>query len=186
MDKGKKIIKILRSNNPNKGLKLLYSYFSYVQGMLLKMGATQEETDDIFQESIIILFEKVQDPKFELHSALKTFLAGISRNVFREHLRKRSNVLSEEYSNSTVQLPQIDIDEESREQLEKMQMIDKVLEQLGEKCKKILELYYVAKNSMDEIASKMGYNNSKTAKNQKYKCLERAKLQVQKLNNHPS
>ena len=46
---------------------------------------------------------------------------------------------------------------------------------LGEKCKELLMQFYFHKKPMIEIASMLGFANEKVAKNQKYKCLEKAK-----------
>ena len=46
---------------------------------------------------------------------------------------------------------------------------------LGQKCKELLELFYFKKLSMKEIAKKLGFASEKGAKNQKYRCIEKAK-----------
>jgi predicted DNA-binding protein YlxM (UPF0122 family) len=49
------------------------------------------------------------------------------------------------------------------------------LEGLGEPCKSIIEDFYIADLSMEEISVKFNYTNADNAKNQKYKCLQRLK-----------
>ena len=55
----------------------------------------------------------------------------------------------------------------------KLQLVSKGLEKLGEPCKTLLELYYFHDMSMDQIAENLDYKNRATAKNLKYKCLNR-------------
>ena len=47
------------------------------------------------------------------------------------------------------------------------------IETLGDPCKQLLELHYYKNLGWAEIASKLGYANAASARNQKYKCLER-------------
>lgn len=51
--------------------------------------------------------------------------------------------------------------------------VNSAIETLGNPCKQLLEYYYYKNLSWDEIASSLGYANAASARNQKYKCLER-------------
>ena len=53
---------------------------------------------------------------------------------------------------------------------EKIKIINECINSLGETCRKILQLYYFDKLSMQELAEQMGYANADTAKTKKYKC----------------
>lgn len=52
------------------------------------------------------------------------------------------------------------------------------IETLGDPCKQLLECFYYKNMNWDEIASKLGYSNAASARNQKYKCLERIRKTV--------
>jgi DNA-directed RNA polymerase specialized sigma24 family protein len=58
---------------------------------------------------------------------------------------------------------------------------EKVIADLGERCKELLLLFYFESLKLKDIAKKMGYNSENTAKNQKYKCLETAKNRLKAL-----
>ncbi|MGZ4115910.1 MAG: RNA polymerase sigma factor, partial [Bacteroidia bacterium] len=60
-------------------------------------------------------------------------------------------------------------------------LAEKVISELGERCKELLILFYFHSKKLKDIASKMGYNSENTAKNQKYKCLEAAKNKLKAL-----
>jgi len=47
-----------------------------------------------------------------------------------------------------------------------------LLHELGESCRKILELFYFENLSMKEIVSQMHYENEQVVRNKKYKCLQ--------------
>ena len=53
--------------------------------------------------------------------------------------------------------------------------MEDAMNQLGEPCKTLLEDYYIRMQNMQDITDRFGYTNTDTAKNQKYKCLQRLK-----------
>ncbi|HLR49439.1 MAG TPA: hypothetical protein VK076_02575, partial [Candidatus Sphingobacterium stercoripullorum] len=57
----------------------------------------------------------------------------------------------------------------------KFNKLSKALDLLGEPCKSVIISFYLKDKTMKEISLKMGYSNSDSAKNQKYKCLQRLK-----------
>ena len=66
----------------------------------------------------------------------------------------------------------------ARQKEARLNEVEKVLMSIGEKCLLLLKLFYYEGLKMKEIAAKVGLKSEKVAKNQKYKCLERAKLKL--------
>jgi RNA polymerase sigma factor (sigma-70 family) len=56
---------------------------------------------------------------------------------------------------------------------EREKIIAQCLDQLGETCRKVLMYYYFDEMSMQEIADKLGFANTDTAKTKKYKCKQK-------------
>lgn len=56
------------------------------------------------------------------------------------------------------------------ESKERNKIVAECIEQLGETCKKVLMYYYFEEMSMQDIADKLGFANTDTAKTKKYKC----------------
>ncbi len=52
-----------------------------------------------------------------------------------------------------------------------LELVSACFDKLGDPCHQLLDLYYYKKKSMDEIAERLDYKNTDTAKNQKYKCM---------------
>ncbi len=48
------------------------------------------------------------------------------------------------------------------------------MEKIQDRCKQLLRLFYFENERMAEIAKKMGFSSEKSAKTQKYKCMEKA------------
>jgi hypothetical protein len=53
--------------------------------------------------------------------------------------------------------------------------IEQAMETLGEPCRSLIEDFYLKGLNISGITEKYAYNNSDTAKTQKYKCLMRLK-----------
>ena len=165
----------LRTGN-NEVLSALYKkYYNIVLKFIVNNSGTQEAAQDIYQETIIVLYENVQKPGFELNCQLQTYIFSIAKRLWLKQLKKSSKtfLFKEDGENELV-----DVSEEIAEHLNKEVELDKLtqsLTELGEPCATLIKDFYVHKLSMDEIAVKFGYTNADNAKNQKYKCLQRLK-----------
>lgn len=165
----------LRTGN-NEVLNALYKkYYNIVLKFIVNNSGTQEAAQDIYQETIIVLYENVQKPNFELNCQLQTYIFSIAKRLWLKQLKKSSKtfLFKEDGENELV-----DVSEEITEHLNKEVELDKLtqsLAELGEPCATLIKDFYVQKLSMDEIAEKFGYTNADNAKNQKYKCLQRLK-----------
>ena len=165
----------LRTGN-NEVLSALYKkYYNIVLKFIVNNSGTQEAAQDIYQETIIVLYENVQRPGFELNCQLQTYIFSIAKRLWLKQLKKSSKtfLFKEDGENELV-----DVSEEITEHLNKEVELDKLtqsLTELGEPCATLIKDFYVHKLSMDEIAEKFGYTNADNAKNQKYKCLQRLK-----------
>ena len=164
----------------NQALKEIYKQhrracMSWLQGTF---HVSVDDAKEIFQSSVIALYDNVISGRLvELEGSLKTYLYGIARNKYREFRRESTKKVDKDklsrQSNSKG------IEEKIILEL-RINHVDAVLQSMGNPCKKLLQLYYYKRKSMSEISDRMGYKNSDTVKNQKYKCIKR----LQKLINH--
>ena len=169
----KVIIEDIRNGNRQQ-LAIIYRTYrsEFITWLSANHACSREEAKEIYQISILTLYENILSEKLsELSSGLKTYLFAIGKNKFQELNRKRQRLESTENSDG-LELAEI----ESWEHLEKeqrLQVMERSLEKLGDPCKTLLELYYFHGLSMDEISKKVGYKNRATAKNLKCKCIVR-------------
>jgi len=145
-----------------------------VQTLIINNNGGNEDAKDIFQEAMIVLYEKVRTGSFELNCQLKTYIYSVSRRLWLKRLGQLQKLYPEVESHEEfVPVDQeLDIHEQRNADF---QMMDKALSNLGEPCKSLLEAYYLQRKSMQDIAADFGYTNADNAKNQKYKCLMRLK-----------
>jgi len=166
------IIKHIRNGQREKAIQELYKEFPKIKINILSSGGDEMIAREIFHDSLILIIEKVNKPDFELTAKLSTFLYGINRFLWKNELRKRRRSPELEWKDTLIlTADEIGYNEEKEE---KIKILEKVLSQVTEKCKKIFELFYFKKESMAAIANKLNFSSINSAKTQKYKCMEKA------------
>ncbi|MCI5057360.1 MAG: sigma-70 family RNA polymerase sigma factor [Flavobacteriales bacterium] len=176
--KDEKIINLIKAREDRKAIAALYDYYEPILAQAKKYGCP-DEAKDIFQQCLLILIENARKSSFQLTSTIKTYITGIALNLIKTHIR--SEMKKTQLKNELVHYSDTDTEEHYEEKESRFGKIDQVLEQIGDKCKQILKLYYLEKKSMKEIASLLKYSSVTSAKTQKYKCMERTKNMVQQL-----
>lgn len=165
----------LRSGNGEVLNALYKKYYNIVLKFIVNNSGSDEAAQDIYQETIIVVYENAQKTGFELQCQLQTYIYSIAKRLWLKQLRKSGKLvlLKENAENDFVDAENDLSDHELKEaEIEKM---NRSLEELGEPCSTLIKDFYVHKLSMDDIAEKFGYTNADNAKNQKYKCLQRLK-----------
>ena len=154
--------------------KIYRENYKMVHTMVLNNSGSPDDAADIFQEAMIILFEKSRSGTFELTCQLKTFVYSICRRLWLKRLQTNQRITTS--LDSTDNLVAVEEDLEVHEKKNKEFVImENALSKIGEPCKSLLEAYYLQKKQMLQIAADFGYTNSDNAKTQKYKCLVRLK-----------
>ena len=145
-----------------------------IQSFIVKNNGYPEDARDIFQEAMIVLYEKVSSGSFELTCQIKTYLYSVCRRLWLKKLQQmqRFNPAAETVDEVIPVEEELDAHEKRNADLIVM---ENALNKIGEPCKSLLEAYYLQKKSMPEIAEYFGYTNADNAKTQKYKCLVRLK-----------
>jgi RNA polymerase sigma factor (sigma-70 family) len=174
------IIENIKNGKDDAAFLALYKYFPQIRKMVLSKGGKAEDAQDIYQDALIILHKKIMEGNFKLTSKLNTYLYSVCRYIWKDQQKKNSKLPSFEFNEET---DTIDVSglEEMVEKENRIKVAEKIISELGERCKELLLLFYSGTMKLKDIAVKMGYNSESTAKNQKYKCLETAKKKLQEI-----
>ncbi len=158
-----------------KSIELIYkSHFNMIQTLVINNSGSSDDARDIFQEALVVLYEKVQMGSFELNCQLKTYLYSVCKRLWLKRLQQNSRYVTPDVEvELTVSVEEDMAAHEKRDA--DYELMNKAIGNLGEPCKSLLEAYYINKMNMQDIASQFGYTNADNAKNQKYKCLMRLK-----------
>lgn len=156
-------------------IEIIYKdHFNMIQSLIINNNGSADDAKDIFQEALIVLYEKVCSGSFELNCQLKTYLYSVSKRLWLKKLNSSNRFVSgaEDLEATFPVKEEVEAHEKRDAEFE---MMDKAIASLGEPCKSLLEAYYLKKQNMQVIAAAFGYTNADNAKNQKYKCLLRLK-----------
>ena len=161
------IVQQLRTGNNQKAIAQLYECFPMIRKFIFNHGGNNADAQDVFQEALLVLYRNAQKPDFELTCAASTYLYSVTRFVWKDILKKRNREILVEEDTRVIAVEFDDQLERIEIQNQKTSTLAKVIQQLGDKCKQILQAYYYQKMSMKEIAEKFGYGSVNIAKTQK-------------------
>ncbi|MEM6829666.1 MAG: sigma-70 family RNA polymerase sigma factor [Bacteroidota bacterium] len=128
---------------------------------MLSNNGTEEEAKDVYQEALLAFWQKASSGKLVLTSKISTYLYSICLNQWRKELDRKSRMSGEEVDGEEYQ---------THEEKERFRIVRECIEELGDVCRDVLTYYYFDGLSMQEIAKKMNFANTDTAKTKKYKC----------------
>lgn len=156
-----------------------FGFDSIIKQASSSANLSQEDVDDIFQESCIVLMHNTKGGKIAVtrEGAIFSYLVEIGKLKTRNLLRKRRCITSDDMV--TFSLSQHNREDGDMTIDEKQQMqndfLDKVLEMLPAECRTLLKHFYWDHKPMDEIASILGMRNADSAKSKKSKCMNKVK-----------
>lgn len=139
---------------------------------------TNEDIEDIFQESLIVLMQKAKNGSLGIsrEGALFSYLVQIGKLTACNLIRKRKDITSEDVvtisDNLHKEYEDISVDEKQKSQDE---FLDRVFDSLPSDCKTLLKHFYWGHKPMDQIASILGMRNADSAKTKKNKCMNKFK-----------
>lgn len=124
-----------------------------IRWMILQNNGADADAADIFQESLTAIYQKAVKGDFVLTCPFESFLFIICKNKWLNELQKRktSNVTFIDTDGYTVGEDSIRLAELVLQKEKRRNLLELKLSELGEGCKKILELSWGGK-AMDEVA----------------------------------
>lgn len=178
------ILELIRQGHDQRAFARLYAHFPKVRRLVRDNSGSSDDAKDVFQDALIIFHRKASSADFTLTSSISTFLFSVCRNLWREELRRRNRSLSRW---DTEDLPEEEADITSLLAREgDFSLAEKALRTLGDKCLEVLTRFYIARESLLDIAHSLGFAGEGAAKTRKYKCLEEARKRFRDMAEHPA
>lgn len=152
-------------------------YHHVLTKWILSRGGLEADAEDVFQEALVVLYEKSKSAEFCLTCKLSTYLFAISKRLWFKKAERAANFYSlNPEGDDEKDFGAYDDDLQHHEEREiQFRQLGKAMDQLGEPCSSLLKAFYEDKKNMQEIAEQFHYTNAENAKTQKYKCLSRLK-----------
>lgn len=162
--------------NDKKSVEVIYSQnYNLIQALVVNNNGTVDDAKDIFQESMMVLYDKARLGSFELNCQIRTYLYSVARRLWLKKLNKSDRRFADFDDTNETQIVADDEVAEHEQKDAEFDMMHSAINTLGEPCKSLLEAFYFKNKSMQEISEIFGYTNAENAKTQKYKCLMRLK-----------
>jgi len=155
----------------NSALKELY--MDQVINIKIKQWAKDynlknKEPDDILQEGIMLMYEKIHSGGFRKDSNVKTFLLGICRNRIRDAYKRvervdfKSDI--ENFDSADEAYDQLIMVEQEAWEEERDAKLNEVLNSMTPNCQEVLKLYYYKNKTTAQIAEERGLKKPNQAK----------------------
>ncbi|WP_166960229.1 RNA polymerase sigma factor [Yeosuana marina] len=176
----KKILELFKNGQREKAFSKLYSLYPKIEALIVSKGGQKHDASDVFQEALIILNRNLEKSDFKLTSSFYTYLYSVSRFLWKNTQKKFSKEELKNFNDTEIDCFHSILEEK------KYQRAERAFLELGERCQQLLQLFYHKALSFKDIANVMNFKSEKIAKNQKYKCLTKAKDIYQTSNNEQS
>ncbi len=161
--------------NDNGAYTILYTFhYPSVRNFIVKNSGCEDDAKDIFQETLLVLLEKVPKDDFNLTSSLKTYIFAISSNLWLKRLRDANKIVKTEIDIYEQYLADYEEAEQAKNEKNTNKALS-VFRSITEKCVLLLRAIFYNGKDIDTITKEFGYTNKHNAQNQKFKCLEQAR-----------
>lgn len=162
-----------------KALEYLYQKYWPMIAHFVRLNQGQpKEAEDLFQDGIIILYEKLLNKDFFLRYSLKTYLYAICRNQWLKKLRSKKNFKIIDLDDTLENIPELTVEDE--EDLPDDKEMYQAIQNLKDPCYTLIIGYYYQKMSLEQLAKVLHYSSANVAKQRKFHCLERLKKAFRK------
>ena len=147
-------------------LSLYKKAFPAVAKYVSKMGGSFDDAKDVFQDVLVIFYEKSVRGGIALQTNEQAYLLGVAKHLWAKKFR-------ESILNTSLEADW-DIMEEDDLQPSPNKLMH-YLETAGQKCMELLKAFYYDNLPVRSIADLFGYSGERSATVQKYKCMEKVR-----------
>ena len=153
-------------------------FYPLIKFLVTDNGGAEEDAEDIFQDGIVTLYNKIILNQLVLTSSFKTYMYSLCRNLWLQKLNKRKAIFDklndvEEY----IDIPKGMLQEATIEETEMQRIIQMHFLSLPDDCQRVLKLF-IKKTPLPEIAGIMGFKTTNYAKTRKFLCKQDLKKRV--------
>lgn len=144
--------------------------FPAVARYVARTGGSLEEAQDVFQDALVIYYEKVTSAQDEMIVNERAYLLGTAKKLWLQHYKTDSK---------NQPLNDLDIETTPDEQPATGKLL-RYLATAGKKCMDMLKAYYYDGLRVNDVATLFDYSGTHSATVAKYKCLEKVRETVKR------
>ncbi|MCC7298126.1 MAG: sigma-70 family RNA polymerase sigma factor [Bacteroidia bacterium] len=149
---------------------LYNTFYSSIEKFILTNNGNKSDAEDVYQDTMMVLIEKLKKDNFSLSASLKTYVFAIARNIWFKQLRtgKRMTYLTAEHESNLYEEIELEI-EKGKTYAEKLQ---NYLQKATKHCQNLISDIFYKNKAIEQIQLEYGYETKNNAHNQKFKCVE--------------
>jgi DNA-directed RNA polymerase specialized sigma24 family protein len=174
MDTDHLLLEGLKIHSESAIYEVYTSYYLPVEKFVVMNSGSEQDAEDIFQDTVMVLLNYVARKDFILTSSIKTLVFAIARRLWLKQLRRISR------RDALLELEEHERDfltawEEVEQSEKKYDSIPMVLSRISTHCSGLLKQLFLTGKIPEH------YKNNHSFRNQKYKCLEQARKMMAKI-----
>lgn len=152
--------------------EILRAYYGYyyksIRHFVLSNHGHEEDAQDLFQDVLLVIFQKARNESFILKCSLGTYLYSVSKLLWLKELEKKKRISNrplemEEYVDTELDVLEI------ADYNKRLHIYRQHFEKLSSDCRKVLTLFLEGHN-IAEITAIMGYKSDQHTRNRRYRC----------------
>lgn len=126
---------------------------------------------ELFHEAMVIFHRKVTQKQLlpPLRSSLRTYLFGIGKLLAIKRFSSNDQQWDPEIPDVPIE-PEVEAIEHNRQNAA---LVEKLLDQIGEPCRQLLDLFYLRDYAIDAIAQTMDFPSEGAVRKRKFDCLKK-------------
>jgi RNA polymerase sigma factor (sigma-70 family) len=138
-------------NNEKDAIEAVYKEnYSLIQHFVVSNNGSEDDARDIFQEAMMVLYEKSRQPEFELTCQIRTYLYSVCRRLWLKKLQYNRRIESQ-VENFDKIVP-VEEDIEDHDKLNGQYLIMRTaMGKIGEPCKSLIEAFYVHRKTCRKL-----------------------------------
>lgn len=151
------------------------THYPSVERFILNNNGTRDDARDIFQDTMLVLTEKLRADSFELTASLKTYVIAISKNLWFKQLRYARYQNTVEFSDIHSAQFYEDISNSIEQEKTYWERLQAMMSKLTAHCYNLLQSLFIQNKSIEDVQIQYGYTSKHNAQNQKHKCINQAR-----------
>lgn len=159
----------------NTAYEVIYAvYYPAIERYVLRNNGTADDAKDVFQETLLALMDNIGRHDFELTASLKTYIFSIASNIWLKKLRtaRKMTGYTEDAAIPDTTLMHF---EQQEADAAKTGLLAQIFSSVTSHCQLLLMKTFLQETRREELIAELGYKNTHTFDNQKYKCLMQAR-----------
>lgn len=150
--------------------ELYKNHFRSIHYFVTKNSGSTSDAEDVFQDTMLVLIQKLRQDDFKLTASIKTYIMAIAKHLWLKKLLKSSleTEFTDLHDKKFYEEITLSIEQE-RTYWDKLQFY---MTQITDHCSRLMHDMFFKNKPIEQIQKEHGYSTKHNAQNQKHKCVE--------------